>query len=49
MIAGSTEEGVYHTLGLEWIPLEMRENKGEIELAKKRMAVKLLASYYYQT
>src|ERR671931_106287 len=36
MIAGSTEEGVYHTLGLEWIPPEMRENKGEIELAKKR-------------
>jgi DNA polymerase (family 10) len=36
MVAGSTEEGVYHTLGLEWIPPEMRENKGEIELAKKR-------------
>jgi DNA polymerase (family 10) len=36
MIAGSTEEGVYDTLGLEWIPPEMRENKGEIELAKKR-------------
>src|SRR5919199_6776278 len=36
VIAGSIEEGVYHTLGLEWIPPEMRENKGEIELAKKR-------------
>src|SRR5919197_124406 len=36
MVAGSTEEGVYHALGLEWIPPEMRENKGEIELAKKR-------------
>ena len=35
MVAGSTEEGVYHTLGLEWIPPEMRENNGEIELAKK--------------
>src|ERR671932_1020479 len=36
MVAGSTEEGGYHTLGLEWIPPEMRENKGEIGLAKKR-------------
>ena len=36
MVAGSTEEGVYHTLGLEWIPPEMRENKGEMELAKIR-------------
>jgi DNA polymerase (family X) len=35
MVAGSTEEGVYHTLGLNWIPPEMRENNGEIELAKK--------------
>src|SRR5919202_6916938 len=36
MVAGSTEEGVYHALGLEWIPPEMRENKGEIGLTKKR-------------
>ena len=34
-IAGSTEEEVYQTLGLEWIPPEMRENLGEVELAKK--------------
>lgn len=34
-IAGSTEAEVYQTLGLEWIPPEMRENLGEIELAKK--------------
>jgi DNA polymerase (family 10) len=33
-IAGSTEEGVYHALDLEWIPPEIRENTGEIELAK---------------
>lgn len=33
-IAGSTEEEVYQVLGLEWIPPEMRENKGEIDLAK---------------
>ncbi|MGE5634302.1 MAG: DNA polymerase/3'-5' exonuclease PolX [Deltaproteobacteria bacterium] len=35
-VAGETEEGVYQALGLEWIPPEMRENKGEIELAKMR-------------
>jgi len=34
-IAGSTEEEVYQTLDLEWIPPEMRENLGEVELAKK--------------
>jgi DNA polymerase (family 10) len=34
-IAGSTEEEVYEALGLEWIPPEMRENTGEIDLAKK--------------
>lgn len=33
IVAGSTEEEVYHALGLEWIPPEMRENNGEIELA----------------
>jgi DNA polymerase (family 10) len=26
IVAGSAEEEVYHTLGLEWIPPEMREN-----------------------
>jgi DNA polymerase (family X) len=34
-IAGSTEEEVYQTLDLQWIPPEMRENLGEIALAKK--------------
>lgn len=34
-VAGVTEEEVYQVLGLEWIPPEMRENKGEIERAKK--------------
>jgi DNA polymerase (family 10) len=33
MVAGPTEEEVYHVLGLDWIPPEMRENNGEIELA----------------
>ncbi len=34
-IAGATEEEVYNTLGLQWIPPEMRENTGEIELGKQ--------------
>ncbi len=32
-IAGRTEEEVYKKLGLDWMPSEMRENTGEIELA----------------
>ena len=34
-IAGATEEEVYKTLGTQWIPPEMRENTGEIELARE--------------
>ncbi len=33
-VAGATEEEVYRVLGLEWIPPEMRENRGEIKIAK---------------
>ena len=32
-VAGATESGVYETLGLPWIPPELRENCGEIEAA----------------
>ena len=32
-IAGENEEDVYKALGLQWIPPEMRENRGEIEAA----------------
>jgi DNA polymerase (family 10) len=32
-VAGRTEEEVYRVLGLEWIPPEIREDRGEIELA----------------
>lgn len=35
LIASSKEEEVYDILGLDWIPPEMRENKGETELAKR--------------
>ncbi|HLY16644.1 MAG TPA: DNA polymerase/3'-5' exonuclease PolX [Bryobacteraceae bacterium] len=32
-VAGETEAGVYEALGLRWIPPELRENLGEIDLA----------------
>ncbi|MFW6185639.1 MAG: DNA polymerase/3'-5' exonuclease PolX, partial [Halobacteriota archaeon] len=32
-VSGETEEEVYETLGLQWIPPEMRENRGEINAA----------------
>lgn len=34
-IAGKTEKSVYSKLGLDWIPPELRENRGEIDVAKK--------------
>lgn len=33
-IAGRTEEDVYKTIDLPWIPPELRENRGEVELAE---------------
>jgi DNA polymerase (family X) len=33
-VAGETEAGIYQALGLDWIPPELRENQGEIELAE---------------
>ncbi|MCD6481251.1 MAG: DNA polymerase/3'-5' exonuclease PolX [Thermoplasmata archaeon] len=35
-IAGEKEEDVYKALGMQWIPPEMRENRGEVELALQR-------------
>jgi len=34
-LAGKTEEDVYEAVGLPWIPPEVREDQGEIELADK--------------
>ena len=34
-IAGRTEEEIYHALGMDWIPPELRENRGEIEAAQQ--------------
>lgn len=43
-IAGTTEEEIYHALGLEWIPPELRENRGEIEAAAKKKLPRLVES-----
>ncbi|GIW65997.1 MAG: DNA polymerase/3'-5' exonuclease PolX [Candidatus Parcubacteria bacterium] len=42
MIAGRTEEEIYEKLGLDWIPPEMREDRGEIELAMEGRLPKLI-------
>src|SRR5918999_2773587 len=34
-IACSTEEEVYERLGMQWIPPELRENRGELEAARE--------------
>jgi DNA polymerase (family X) len=35
-IAGATEAEVYDSLGLQWMPPEIRENQGEIEAAQRK-------------
>jgi DNA polymerase (family 10) len=40
--ACATEEEVYELLGMQWIPPEMRENRGELELARKHKLPKLV-------
>lgn len=42
MIAGETEEGIYKALGMDYAAPEMRENLGEIELARKHKLPKLI-------
>ncbi len=41
-IAGADEEGVYASIGLAWMPPELRENRGEIEAAAARKLPALL-------
>jgi DNA polymerase (family X) len=41
-IAGKTEEEVFEQAGLRYIPPELRENRGEIEAAKKDKLPKLI-------
>ena len=41
-LGGETEEEVYRLVGMEWIPPEIRENWGEIELALEGKVPKLV-------
>ena len=41
-VAGRTEEEVYAALGLDWIPPELREARGEIELARTHRLPRLV-------
>jgi DNA polymerase (family 10) len=41
-LAGNTEDEVYHHLGLQFIPPEMREVKGEIKIAMKKKLPELI-------
>jgi DNA polymerase (family 10) len=42
MIAGESEEEIYRKLGLDWIPPELREDRGEIEAALKHKLPKII-------
>jgi DNA polymerase (family 10) len=42
LVASRTEEEVYKAVGLPWIPPELRENRGEIELAEQNKLPKLI-------
>ncbi len=42
-IAGDNEEEVYRKIGMQLVPPEMRENKGEIELAKNNEIPSLIS------
>lgn len=42
IVAGKNEEEIYQKLGMQYIPAELRENKGEIEAAIKRKIPRLI-------
>ncbi len=42
MVAGKTEQEIYKALGLDYIEPELRENTGEIELAREKNLPKLV-------
>jgi DNA polymerase (family 10) len=41
-VAGATEADVYAAMGMQWMPPEIRENQGEIELAEKKQLPALI-------
>jgi DNA polymerase (family 10) len=47
-VAGRTEEEIYSKLNLDYIPPEMRENLGEIDLAEKHLLPQLITQQALQ-
>ena len=43
-LAGSTEEEVYRAFGMDWIPPELRERRGEIEAAREHRLPALITT-----
>ena len=43
-VAGETEEGIYEALGMEWVPPELREHRGEIEAAIAHQLPRLVSA-----
>jgi DNA polymerase (family 10) len=43
-LAGRTEEEIYKALGLQFVPPELREDNGELELARKKKLPNLIQS-----
>ena len=41
-LAGETEESIYEALGMAWVPPELRENRGEFDLATARQIPRLI-------
>ncbi len=41
-VAGGDEAGIYERLGLQYVPPEMREARGEVELAKRKRIPRLV-------
>jgi DNA polymerase (family 10) len=41
-LGGKEEEEIYHILGMDWIPPEMREDRGEIDLALQHALPRLI-------
>jgi DNA polymerase (family 10) len=41
-VAGETEEGIYGALGLDWVPPELREDRGEIDAAARHALPRLI-------
>jgi DNA polymerase (family 10) len=42
-VAGDTEESIYEALGMDWVPPELREHRGEMDAAIARTLPRLLS------